>query len=118
MSQARRFFASLEIPDRRAASRIVEFDFDFFDEHLGKGEGDQPARLHALLTLEQIEKLVRAGIPVLVKEDATPQLSQAVPTAEFEEWIEDFERTFPAPKAAQSLGASVPPAQARGRKKR
>jgi hypothetical protein len=126
MSQARRFFASIEVPDRRVASRIFEFEFDFFEEgrearalEAGRLEAGRETvqRLGCLLTLEQVEQLVRAGIPVLVREDATPQLSQPVPTAEFEEWIKDFEQTFPAPKAAQSLGGSMPTSQARKRKK-
>ena len=97
----------------------MEFGFDFFDERLGDPQNDQPERLSGLLTLEQVEQLVRAGLPVLVHEDATAQLAQPVPTAEFEAWITDFQQSFPAPKAAQSLGGlTLPTPRASKPKKR
>lgn len=121
MGQARRFFVSIEIPDRRAANRALEHGFDFFEEGLevrtAEAKAEAVPRLGGLLTLEQVEQLVRAGIPVLVREDATPQLEQPVPSAEFDEWFEDFQRTFPAPNDARPLVMTAKPARSHGRKK-
>jgi hypothetical protein len=81
---ADRFFVKVLASGKRQLQELQSFDLDLFPPTARAGEKE--ATIEGLLTLEQVERLVKSGYRVLVEEEASKR-ARARDVVELEEWL-------------------------------
>jgi hypothetical protein len=86
----KRFFVTITVPERRSLDLLTSMDLDLF----GARADERGRHVDALVTLEEVGKLVEAGCRVLVSDTDEPKRKHE-PIA-FEDWrketLADLER--------------------------
>jgi len=83
---ADRFFVKVFASGKRQLLQLQKFDFDLFQPTARIREGE--AVIEGLLTMEQVERLVKSGYRVLVEEDSSRR-SRARDVVELEQWLQE-----------------------------
>lgn len=82
---ADRYFVKVFAPDKRQLLQLQKFDLDLFQPTARVG--DNEAVIEGLLTLAQVERLVKSGYRVLVEEESSKR-SRAGDVLELEQWLQ------------------------------
>ena len=82
-----RFFVKVYAADRRRLAQLQRFDYDLF-QPTARVDRDGAAVIDGLLTLAQIENLVKAGYRVLVEAEGSAR-ARGQEVVEFSQWLEE-----------------------------
>lgn len=83
---ADRYFVKVFASGRRQLQQLQTFDYDLFQPTARVREGE--AVIEGLLTLEQVERLVKSGYRVLVEEESSRR-ARARDVVELERWLQE-----------------------------
>jgi hypothetical protein len=83
---ADRFFVKVFAPTRAGLAQLQKFDLDLFQPTARADERE--ATIEGLLTMHDVEQLVRNGYRVLVEEEASKR-ARARDTIELGRWLEE-----------------------------
>ena len=83
---ADRFFVTVFAPGKNRLAELQQFDFDLF--HPTARATDLEATIEGLLTMQEVEQLVRRGYRVLVEEESSKR-ARAHETIEVGRWLEE-----------------------------
>jgi hypothetical protein len=81
---ADRFFVKVFASGKRELLQLQKFDFDLFQPTARVREGE--AVIEGLLTLEEVERLVKSGYRVLVEEESSKR-ARVSDVVELERWL-------------------------------
>jgi hypothetical protein len=84
---AQRFFVTIAARDSRDFQELGEFGLDLF-VGTAKRREEMGGTIEGLLSMAEVEKLVKAGFEVTVHEEASKR-SRAREIISFEEWIKE-----------------------------
>ena len=82
---ADRFFVKVFASSKRELLQLQKFDLDLFQPTARFGEG--AAVIEGLLTMEQVERLVKSGYRVLVEEESSKR-ARVSDVVEAERWLQ------------------------------
>ena len=85
-----RFFVTVLAPTKQMLLKLTEFEVDVF-QPTAKVNEHQEFEIEGLLNLHEVERLVRAGYRVLVREEASQRARAQTETAQFTEWLSGME---------------------------
>jgi hypothetical protein len=85
-----RFFVTIIAPNRRALSRLQEYDLDLF-QPTSKINERKEFTIEGLFTLEQVGRLVKDGYRVVVEEESSKRERAKSGGIEFINWIKGME---------------------------
>ena len=80
-----RYFVKVFASGSRQLLQLQQFDFDLFQPTARAREGE--AVIEGLLTLKEVERLVKSGYRVLVEEEASKR-ARARDSVELEQWLQ------------------------------
>lgn len=100
MSNISRYFVEIEAPGRRALVDLGKLGLDLFRHSTvtvasnvrAAAATNAPVNMtiEGLLDMNQVEKLVKAGYVVTVKEEASRHTSAARNVIDFEQWLKEM----------------------------
>jgi hypothetical protein len=90
MSVQKRFFVTILAPDRAAFLRLDQYDFDLIHGTARMRNRAEPT-IEALLTLEQVGRLVEDGYRVVVEEKASKRARARTQRVDFAQWLKGME---------------------------
>lgn len=82
---AERFFVKVFASSKADLLQLQKFDLDLFHPTARAGEGE--AVIEGLMTMSEVEQLVRSGYRVLVEEESSRR-ARARDVAELGQWLE------------------------------
>lgn len=85
-----RYFARIFASDRRMLVRLGALDLDIVSHsasHAVTADAQEQIAVEALVTMEEVQKLVDAGYAVLVEENADRRARAATEISTFDEWL-------------------------------
>lgn len=85
-----KFFVTITASDRGKFFTLHDFDIDLLISTSKIKDRKSPA-IDAIVTQEEIEKLVKAGFSVKVKEEASKRQFKEKMTDNFKDWIKDMQ---------------------------
>src|SRR5262249_11088677 len=97
-----RFFVKVYAQSKRALLGLHKYELDLF-QSTARATEDNRFNIDGLLTMEQIERLVRDGYSVLVEHHESHRSRAAHEVADFQEWLEE-RRRGPMPGYLSSAG--------------
>lgn len=77
-----RYFVKVQVPSRRDVRRLAALDLDL---HAVRDQAEG-ASVDGLMTLGQVQEVVRAGFPVLIEAEADER-AHGRNVVEFDEWL-------------------------------
>jgi hypothetical protein len=88
-----RYFGVILARDSDALRSLQQFDLDLFPQTAKRSalERDFPFSIDGLLTLAEIDKVVKAGYKVQINESADQRAASAESPAEFSQWLAGME---------------------------
>ncbi len=86
-----RFFVKVYAQSKRALLDLHKYEFDLF-QSTARATEDKRFHIDGLLTMEQVERLVRDGYSVLVEHHETRRSRAADEVAEFQQWLDERRR--------------------------
>lgn len=81
-----RFFVKVYAPGKRQLVQLQKFDLDLFQPTVRLREGE--AVIEGLLTMKDVEQLVRSGYRVLVEEESSKR-ARARDVVQLEQWLHE-----------------------------
>lgn len=84
----KRYFATINAHDRESLLRLHEYDLDLVHGSARTRDREQPT-IEALLTMEEVARLVEDGYRVLVEEEASKR-ARARQTVGLDRWLEEM----------------------------
>jgi hypothetical protein len=89
MAELRRFFTTIHAPDRASFLRLDQYDFDLVHGTARMRKPDPT--MEALLTLDEVARLVEDGYRVTVEEEASKRARARTQRIDFPEWLREME---------------------------